>query len=86
MNNDDDYQLQSYQDDLVVDDDSTDPLMDELGDDPVDELGVPGDEFKAELDKTLADEDNIDDDDNDIDVHDDEREFIEDLDNEDDRY
>lgn len=82
MNNDDDYQLQSYQDDLTTDDNYTDPLMDEMGDDPVTELGVPADEFKNELDKTLADDDDIDDEDDEIDVHDDEREFIEDLDQE----
>ena len=90
MNNDDDYKLQGYQDDLTIDDNSTDPLMDEMGDDPTEELGVPADKFKDELDKTLADDSEFDAEDDDIDMHDDEREFIEDLDSDeeddDDRY
>lgn len=49
--NDDDIQLQSYQDDLTTDDNATDPVMEEEGDDPTEELGVPPEEFKDELDK-----------------------------------
>ena len=90
MNNDDDYQLQSYQDDLTTDDNYTDPLMDEMGDDPTEELGVPADKFKDELDTTLTDDDGFGAEDDDVDIHDDEREFIEDLDSDeeddDDRY
>lgn len=48
---DDDIHLQSYQDDLTTDDNSTDPVMDEENDDPTKELGVPADEFGGELDK-----------------------------------
>lgn len=48
---DDDIQLQSYQDDLTTDDNASDPVMDEEGDDPTKELGIPADEFKDELDK-----------------------------------
>ena len=49
--NDDDIKLKSFQDDLATDDNVTDPVMDETGDDPTKELGVPVDEFKDELDK-----------------------------------
>lgn len=75
---DDDYQPQSYQDDLTTDDNATDPLMEEEGEDPSEELGVPPEELRNELDKEFDDEDEPDD--NDIDVHDDERENIEDAD------
>lgn len=78
---DDDYQPQSYQDDLATDDNSTDPLMEELSEDPADELGVPPEELRAELEKEFDDEDEPFDDN--IDIHDDERENIEDLDDED---
>ena len=75
---DDDYQPQSYQDDLATDDNATDPVMDEEGENPADELGVPEEELGAELDKLNVDGDNEDilDDE----TADDEREFIEDLD------
>ena len=72
----DDFQLQSFQDDLAVDDNATDPLMDELGDDPTKELGIPASEFKAELDKEVSGAD-------DEIVDDDEREYVEDLDEDD---
>jgi hypothetical protein len=49
MNNDD-IQLQSYQDDLA-NDDTSDPLMAEMGEDPAAELGIPPEELKEELDK-----------------------------------
>jgi len=78
---DDDYQPQTYQDDLNADDSTTDPLMDETGDDPTEDFGVPPHEFREELDKEYDEEDEPDDDD--IDIHDDEREFIEDLDDQD---
>lgn len=72
----DDYQPQSYQDDLTTDDNATDPIMQEEGEDPSEELGVPANELKNELDKELDDEDELDD--NDSDVHDDQREYVED--------
>lgn len=78
--NDDDYQLQSFQDDLAVDDNATDPLMDEIGEDPTKELGIPASEFKAELDKAAIDDDNDGIPRSDFDIHDDEREYFEDLD------
>lgn len=74
----DDIQLQSYQDDLTTDDSATDPLMDEMTDDPTEELGIPPEKFAEELNKLYDDEDEPDD--KDIDVHDDEREYLEDLD------
>lgn len=80
MNDDDDYQLQSYQDDLTTDDNVSDPLMDEENDNPAEVFDIPRSEFKDELDKEEIDE--LDDDEypDDIDIRDDEREYIEDLD------
>lgn len=78
---DDDYQPQGYQDDLVTDDNVTDPVMQENGDDPSIELGVPAGELRDELDKEYDDEDEPDDDN--VDVHDDERQYIEDADEDD---
>lgn len=78
---DDDYQPQSYQDDLATDDNAIDPLMAEESEDATEELGVPADRFAEELNKELDDEDEPDDDD--IDIHDDERENVEDQDDED---
>lgn len=79
---DDDYQPQTYQDDLATDDNAIDPVMAEEGDDPSVELGVPANELRDELDKEYDDEDEPDDDD--IDIHDDQREYIEDLDEQED--
>lgn len=74
---DDDYKVQSYQDDL--DDDSRpDPFMDEEAEDPAAELGIPDIEFKTELDKEMDDEDEDFSSDN-VDIDDDQRNFIEDL-------
>jgi len=81
MNNDE-FQLRSFQDDLATDDNATDPLMDELGDDPTKELGIPASEFKAELDKSAVDDDNSGIPRRDYDIHDDQREYIEDQDDE----
>lgn len=78
MNDNDDIQLQSYQDDLATDDSATDPLMEEEGEDPSEELGVPAEELRDELDKEETEDDGVFG--NDPDVHDDEREYIEDLD------
>ncbi|MBC7565127.1 hypothetical protein H7100_02795 [Candidatus Saccharibacteria bacterium] len=72
IRNDDDIKLHTYQDDLTTDDAVSDPLMNELNDDPTEELGVDPKEFKAELDK-YADEGNDTDDE-------DRREEIEDID------
>lgn len=71
MNNND-IQLKSYQDDLA-DDNTPDPFMEETGEDPSEELGVPANELKDELDKKASGTD-------DEIIDDDEREYIEDLD------
>lgn len=76
MIRDDDFELQTYQDDLDVDDDAVDPFMAEKSDDPTAILGIPPYEFGKELEKGFGDEDEIDDDD--IDIHDDQREAVED--------
>lgn len=57
MRNEEDIELHSYQDDLDTDDNTTDPLMSEQGDDISRELGVPSDELADELDKQENDED-----------------------------
>ncbi len=77
---DDDYQPQGYQDDLSTDDNAVDPIINEETDDPTEELGVPPSEFAKELEKELDDEDQLND--NDVDVHDDQREYVEDNDDE----
>ena len=79
----DDNQLQNYQDDLTTDDNSKDPLMDELSDDPTEELGVPPSELRDELDKQITDEDNGGIPARDYDILDDQRENIEGLDDDD---
>lgn len=77
MNDDDDIKLQSYQDDLTTDDNATDPVMDEENDNPADELGIPEEEYKDELDKEVGDEEE-DQNSKDVDVQDDRREYVED--------
>lgn len=72
MNNDD-MQLHNYQDDLTTDDNATDPIMSEENDDPTETLGIPVEEFKAELDKEDFEYQSDD-------TSDDEREYFEDLD------
>lgn len=72
MNNDD-IDLHTYQDDLTTDDNVTDPIMSEENDDPTEELGVPAEEFKAELDKQDFEYSSRD-------IDDDEREYFEDID------
>ena len=52
----DDIKLQNYQDDLDTDADAVDPIMDEETDDPTEELGVPPEEFRDELDKYAMDD------------------------------
>jgi hypothetical protein len=48
---DDDIKLQNYQDDLDTGFDDVDPITNEETDDPTEELGVPPEEFRDELDK-----------------------------------
>ena len=74
MNNDDDddYKVQNYQDDITTDDNVNDKISDELTDDPTKELGVNPNEFKAELDKYVDDGNDTD--------NEDRREEIEDID------
>ena len=74
---DNDINLQSYQDDLTTNDDTTDPLMDELGERPADELGIPEEEYEDELDKEVGDEEE-DQNSKDVDIQDDRREYVED--------
>lgn len=52
----DNYQPQSYQDDLNTDDDVTDPAMEDLTENAAEELGVDEKEFGEEMDK-YTDED-----------------------------
>lgn len=78
QDDDDDIQLQSFQDDLATDDNAVDPLMAEMTDDPTESLGIPPEKFAEELEKLYDDEGEPDD--NDVDVHDDQREYLEDLD------
>jgi hypothetical protein len=75
MDDSDDVSSSTYQDDLDYEDSRTDPIMNELGEDPTEELGVPPEEFRDELGKYDTD-DEIDDDDS--------RETMEDLDEDDD--
>ena len=80
----DDIILQSQQDDLTTDDNAADPVMQEEGEDPAAELGIPSEELKRELDKEETDDGtNIDDADDDSDIHDDQREYVTDLDDND---
>lgn len=69
----DDINLHTYQDDFTTDDNVTDPIMSEENDDPTEELGVPVEEFKAELDKEDFEYGSDD-------IDDDEREYFEDID------
>ena len=68
--------LRNYQDDLDTNNDVTDPVMHEVGEDITEELGVDPKEFKKELDNYDFDEAGHGDDDR--------REQIEDLDQEND--
>ncbi|HET8884255.1 MAG TPA: hypothetical protein VFM68_02185 [Candidatus Saccharimonadales bacterium] len=68
-----DYDVQSYQDDLDNADSMSDPIMAEQTDDPIETLGVPADEFKREMDDLDIDDDTAVD-------NEDARERIEDMD------
>lgn len=48
---------ENYQDDLDTEDDATDRVMDEASDDPSEELGIPPEELKDELDDLDVDND-----------------------------
>lgn len=71
------FPLRSYQDDFDTDDNAIDPFMAEATDNPVDFFGVPPQELREELDKRAIDEFSYGDD---LDVEDDQREEVEDLD------
>lgn len=66
-----DYEVQSYQDEIDTDPGKTDPVMSEMNDDPVEELGVPASKLAEELDKRDLGDPN---------TTDDMREAIEDID------
>ena len=76
---DDDYQPQNYQDDLTTDDDAADPIMQEEGESPAEELNIPQEKF-AEGTNELDFGDHNESDDND-----DWREHVEDLEEDDDK-
>jgi len=80
---DDDYTVQSYQEDLD-DDNKPDPFMDEVAEDPAESVfGAPDPtQFTEKLDEEL-DDDDIDPDDDDIDIEEDESQNIEDIDTDD---
>lgn len=65
-----------YEDDLDYDDQAVDPFMNEATDDPTEELQIPPEEYKEEMDKLALSDREIDDDD-------DMRETIEDRDEDD---
>jgi hypothetical protein len=65
-----------YQDDLDYKDSAVDPIINEETDDPADELGIPEDEYRDELNKYVDDDTGTGDDDM--------RETIEDRDEDDD--
>ena len=67
---------ETYEDDLDNDKDTVDPFMDEATDDPTEELGVPPEEYKDEMDKIALDDLEYD--------HEDSREALEDRDEADD--
>ena len=48
---------ENYQDDLDTGDDATDRVIDEETDDPTEELGIPPEELKQELDDIDVDND-----------------------------
>jgi hypothetical protein len=75
---DDDYTVQTYQDDLD-NDNRPDPFADEVAEDPATELGIPESEFKDELDK-IIDDDDEDFGADDVDIEDDERDRLSRLD------
>lgn len=67
---------ETYHDDFDNANDAVDPFMDETTDDPTKELGIPPEEYKAEMDKLALDELEYD--------HEDTRETLEDRDEADD--
>lgn len=77
---DNDYQPQSYQDDLTTDDNVADPVMREVNEDVAEELGVPADKLRDELNKYVDDDLPADAQRGDQAEHDDRTSFIEDED------
>lgn len=67
---------ETYEDDLNNDNDAVDPFMDEATDDPTEELGIPPEVYKEEMDKIALDDLEHD--------HEDTREALEDRDEADD--
>jgi hypothetical protein len=61
MRNDDDIRLHNYQDDFDTEFDDVDPILEEETDDPTEELGIPPDELKDELEKFDKENDDYDD-------------------------
>ncbi len=55
MNNDD-LPLQSYQDDINADDNAIDPAMEEMGENPAEEIGIPEEVLANELNDLAIDE------------------------------
>ena len=81
MNRYQDYETKNgYQDDLDADPDSSDPFMDEYGDDPTRTLGIPPEDFRNELDDLDIDDDLLQESAEAQEKLDDEREYVEDLD------
>lgn len=56
-------QPRTYQDDLDYEDTATDPIAEELTDSPAEELGIPEDEYRDELNKYADDGTEVIDDD-----------------------
>ena len=67
---------ETYEDDLNNDNDAVDPFMDEATDDPTEDLGIPPEEYREEMDKIALDDLEYD--------HEDTRETLEDRDEADD--
>lgn len=65
-----------YQDDLDYTDEDTDPIIEEETDNPADDLGIPEDEYRDELNKYADDGTEV--------IDDDMREALEDRDEQDD--
>lgn len=79
----DDYQPQTYQDDLSTDDSASDPAMNDLTENAADEIGIPEQELSDELKKYTGGEEPTSDSDVDGDELEDRGSLIEDEDDED---
>jgi len=78
----DDYQPQTYQDDLSTDDSASDPAMNDLTENAADEIGIPEDELGNELNKYAGSEQPADNSDIDPEELEDRDSLIEDEDDE----